>query len=443
MIAKKYISFIWLILLIELFVLSIFSPLVTDYELLGLVAVIIHVVFAVFLLQMSSSKFSTVFIWAFIVRLVFMLWDLYARHIYILPNSEGDSYLYFEGARVISQDLSNLLMPIRGGLYSKITGIIFYFTGPMRVLGQYFNVLLGLMVLIFVQRILVLLKVKEKTIKIILLIAAFFPNSIIMSAIFLREILPTFLVVLSLFYLVKWYLSNNLLQFIWSLVFLALGAMFHSGVIGLALGYLIMLLFYDRTTKRFNFTLQNFFLFIPVVIFVFLFTTQFGDAMFSKFRVIQESEDMYKGLGVAARGGSAYLEGLKVNNPQQVVIYGPIRAIYFLFSPVPWNWRGVQDIVTFFIDSLLYGYVLYYFIRNKKYFLQNKQLIMILMVALLIAVFIYGIGVSNAGTAMRHRQKLIPVFLVMLGIMMHETKRTKMLLKKITFKKHILKNGNK
>lgn len=31
---------------------------------------------------------------------------------------------------------------------------------------------------------------------------------------------------------------------------------------------------------------------------------------------------------------------------------------------------------------------------------------------------IFGIGVSNAGTAVRHRQKLIPVFLILLAIIM-------------------------
>jgi len=35
------------------------------------------------------------------------------------------------------------------------------------------------------------------------------------------------------------------------------------------------------------------------------------------------------------------------------------------------------------------------------------------------AALIFGIGVGNAGTAMRHRQKLIPLFLVTLAVIVN------------------------
>lgn len=435
-IENKYLWQLWFVLIIEIFFVSLFKSSISDYETVGLILVIVHGVTSTFILASSGNKYSTLFIWALIARFVFMLWDLYARNIFILPNSEGDTEFFYEWAKIISEDLSYLNASIRGGLYSKIIGVIFYFTGPMRILGQYINVLLGLMVVIYIHKVLNLLKVNDNTIKTILIIAAFFPNSLIMSAIFLREILPTFFVVVSLYYFVKWYLKNNFLIFIWSLFFVGFAAMFHSGVIGLALGYLFMFLFYDHSAEKFRFTIRNFILFIPVLAFVFLFTTQFGDVVFYKFRTLEEPSDIYESVKVA-EGGSAYLQGLTINNPLQLIVYGPIRAFYFLFSPLPWNWRGIQDIILFIIDSVFYGYVFYYFFKNKKFFLQHKRIVIAILLAIVVVSFIYGIGVSNAGTAMRHRQKIVPVFLVMLGIMKHEKRRAKLFIEKLSIKKQI------
>lgn len=431
---NKHIYIIWLSLIAELFLISLFKNSITDYESIGFIIIIVHAIFSAFILLLDGSKYSMVLVWALIARLIFMLWDLNAQHIFLLPNAGGDTEIYYGWAKFVADDLNNLTESIRGGFYSKILGIIFHFTGPMRILGQYINVLLGLMVVIFVYRILVLLRVKDNVSKVILLIAAFFPNSLIMSAILLREILPTFLVVVSFYYFIKWYLNKNLFLFICSLVFLALASMFHSGVIGLALGYLTMFLFYNHSTEKFDFSFQNFILFLPVLAFVFLFSTSFGDIIFYKFRTLEEPSDIYDSVKTAA-GGSAYLQGMTINNPIQFFLFAPIRAFYFLFSPLPMNWRGAQDVILFFIDSVFYGYVLYYFIRNKKYFLQNKQLIIILVVAILIVSLIYGIGVSNAGTAMRHRQKIVPIFLILLGVMMNEKERIIMLLKQAKLKK--------
>ena len=53
---------------------------------------------------------------------------------------------------------------------------------------------------------------------------------------------------------------------------------------------------------------------------------------------------------------------------------------------------------------------------------KRKSLCIALFLALIGALIVFGVGVSNAGTAMRHRQKLIPVFLILLATTM-DTKR--------------------
>jgi hypothetical protein len=65
---------------------------------------------------------------------------------------------------------------------------------------------------------------------------------------------------------------------------------------------------------------------------------------------------------------------------------------------------------------LLYIGTFVYVIFNRKALGNRRALYIGLLLALVGALIIFGIGVSNAGTAVRHRQKLIAVFLILLAI---------------------------
>lgn len=415
----KDIIILWISFLIVILILTLINNPTMDYNSVGFAAVTFHAIIALPFIAKIPVKGSKILIWAFIARFAFMLWDLYARDIFLLPSSGADSEWYHYLAVRVSENLDNLSANNRGGIYSKILGLVYYLTGSMRILGHYINVLLGLSTVVIVYKIMLEQKINTKTIQTVLIIAAFFPNSLIMSGILLREILPTFFVALSLLYFLRWYRKQSITNFILSLVMLGIASTFHSGVVGIAVGYIFVYLFYNHEANKFKADSKNILMFLPVAVFIILLVTQFGDAMFGKFRNLEQASDIYDNV-MKADGGAAYLEGLTINNPIQLLIYGPIRAFYFLFSPLPMNWRGAQDIVTFFIDSLFYLFVFYYYIKNRKLFHNNKQLILGILIVLIIVSFVFGIGVSNAGTAMRHRQKLIPLFMILLAIMKND-----------------------
>lgn len=48
--------------------------------------------------------------------------------------------------------------------------------------------------------------------------------------------------------------------------------------------------------------------------------------------------------------------------------------------------------------------------KYRKNIIKNNNLLINIVLILLLTIFIFGIGVQNAGTAMRHRQKILPVF---------------------------------
>jgi hypothetical protein len=421
---------IWGSFIVEIIILSLIKPFITDFDAVAIITVLIHVMFSMIILMGYKDKLNMVFLGAYLTRVLFMLWDLYARNIYMLPNSGSDSEAFYQQSLNFSKSISTLIHG-SGELYSKVIGLIFYWIGPGRMFGQYINVLLGLSIVVIIYKILSMLDIKDHIRIIVILVAAFFPNSMILSSIFLREIFPTFFVTASLYYFIKWYKTARYTHMLLSFVMIGLASMFHSGVIGIIVGYSFAFLFYKKEEMSFQITRRTgitFILISAAAIFGFI---MFGDLILVKMKALDNINDIYSAANTRF-GGSAYLSGLKIDSPIQLVLFGSLKSIYFLTSPLPMNWRGVTDIVTFFMDSLMYLGIIVYFLKNRPKYADRRALMISLIVCIIGAALIFGIGVSNAGTAMRHRQKLIPIFLVLLAVIMDE--------KQIFFNKRKLQN---
>ncbi len=415
-------NLVWLGFILEIMLVANIKPFITEFVGVGIILVQLHMIFSVIVLMSYKLEEKYVFLFAYLSRVAFMFWDLYASHIYSLPNSGSDSESYYKQAVYFSENI-NLLSSNQVELYSKIIGSVFYLTGPERIIGQYINVLLGLSIVFIVYKLLLILEVDKQIAKIILLIASFFPNALIMSAIFLREIFPTFLLAASLYFFIKWLKYQRLPHAILSLGALGIASIFHSGVIGVALGYFFGFLFYDKTQNKLRFSTKSITSFVLIVAVVVISLTYFDDVIFGKFRNVEEIGDIYSKANQRL-GGSAYLTSITINNPIQLVIFGPIKTFYFFTSPLPLNWRGFMDIFTFMTDSMLYLMTIVYTVKNRKLFGDKKVLIVCLIWMLVGAGLIFGIGVSNAGTAVRHRQKLMAIFLVLLGVVLDEKKKS-------------------
>lgn len=404
---------IWLALVVEYLILILLKPLITDFDAAALIAVLIHVVFSMIVLMTYKDKF--VFLGAYFARLAFLFWDLYFSHIFVLPNSGADTGMFYRQSVYFSENLSRI-MNESGGIYSKLAGFLQYFIGPQRMFIQYINILFGLSIVFLVYKMLLILEVKENIIKVTTLIAAFFPNSLVMSAIFLREIIPTFFVAASLYFFVKWFKGiGSQANIILTLLMLGLGSMFHSGVIGVAVGYVFMFLFYKKETKKFAFSANTILSFFLILLVAWPTMTFIGDKILYKFQAVDKIEDIFATANTRL-GGSAYLTSLTITNPIQFVLYTPIKIFYFFTAPLPWSWRGPMDLFTFFTDTTLYLGSLFLYFKNKSRNNVHSKLALGLVVMIIGAGIIFGTGVGNAGTAVRHRQKLVSLFLILLSL---------------------------
>lgn len=397
-------------MLLEIIILAVLQPFAEDFDGIAIIAVLCHVLYSTLILLSHQYKFKFLFLFAFLVRVVFMFLDLY---VFRLPHSGGDSEFFFIDAVLYSQDLFN--MP-SGELYSKVMAVLFYIIGPQRPIGQYVNVLLGLSVVFIIYRILIILEVNSKITRLVVTIAAFFPTSLFMSAIFLREAFPTFFIAASVFYFIKWFQSGRIMDMLLSFLSVGLASTFHAGVIGVVFGYAFVFIFYKLNSNSYKFTLKSLMIFLLICMIFFVGYTSFSDVLLKKLNHVGEIGDIYSAANYR-EGGSAYLENLTITNPLELTLYGPIKCFFFLTMPLPIYWRGLMDILTFIFDSSLYLGAIVYFVIYRKKFNKRKKLVIGLLLALLGSVLIFGVGVTNAGTAVRHRQKLVPIVLVTLAVM--------------------------
>lgn len=384
--------------------------------------ILMNMIYMITLFLTRYKEISGYLLLGYFSRIFMMLWDLYAKHIFSLPGSGLDSEGFYSTSVWISSNLELLRdQEIYGGFYTKTLGVIFSIIGSNRVLGQYVNVMLGIGIMIYIYKTLKVLEVKPKNIKLAVLITAVFPNALIFSAIFLRENAITFFIAISLYYFSKWYKQGGVANQIYSILAVLVASSFHSGVIGVVIGYLFTYMLYNREKKRFRLSFDSLLLLIAFV-FLILVVLNNSDTFLGKFTKVESIDDVIIASNIRS-GESQYLMSLKLDTWWKLILYSPIYMFYFLTSPLPWDWRGVGDLVTFFIDSLFYLWVMYVLVKQVKHINKkgkNDHIILGLGLAALITVFIFGIGVTNAGTGMRHRHKILPLFIILVTLINDE-----------------------
>ncbi|MCA0981206.1 hypothetical protein [Exiguobacterium aestuarii] len=361
----------------------------------------------------NNKKEYLVLFFAYFVRLLFLYWDIYGREIFILPNSGMDSEMYHSNAINVLKGFD----AEQGGNYSIFLGSIYYFFGEQRILAQYLNVLFGVFTIILIKKILEKIKINNRMKFSLLLLSSFLPNLIIMNSILLRESIIIFLIASSLYFFVKWWEMDSVKDLSISITLPIVATLFHSGSIAILVGYMFVIIFYNNKLQKFDINSKTVMYSLIFLSLFYVANNFYNDVLFSKFSRVSSISDITDTAALYTSGGSAYLQNLKADNLFTMILLTPIRMLYFIGSPLPWNWRGLQDIFAFIFSSLFYITTIIYSLRaltvtNNRY----KNLLIGLLLFSLITMLFFSWGVSNSGTALRHREKFISIYIIMLGV---------------------------
>lgn len=338
------------------------------------------------------------------VRIAYMIVNIYTPYGLIIPYGKADGDTFY----LRTKEMYETGKSIYYTYFPYFMLLIFKIFGMSRVIAQYFNIVCYVISCMVLLRIFDKLCIEKNIQQIGLAIFTFFPNYIFLSSLFMRESLMILCVVLSFWFWLCWKEEGKIYHVIENISVLLLAAILHSGVIILGIGYIVAFLSYDREQKKCCFNKKLFVGSMVVIIaFILIWFTSLRRYLLRYFPsswegVVYEIE--CRNLQVA---GANYLTDLVPNSPWQLIAYLPLKMLYFQFSPMPWDWRGITDGIAFIIDSGTYIVALFcvisMLIKKKK----DRIIPALIGLQMILFAAMHGWGVMNAGTAMRHRCKLL------------------------------------
>jgi len=127
----------------------------------------------------------------------------------------------------------------------------------------------------------------------------------------------------------------------------------------------------------------------------------------------------------ATYGGSSYYGGTTTESWGQAVVQLPGRTTLFMFSPLPWTVRSSTQVIGL-LDGLIWMLMVFALVKYRRRIWEDPAS-RLLLVFVILGVVVYALGTTNAGTALRHRTKVIPVLLPLVLFAMAKARSSKAL----------------
>lgn len=366
-------------------------------------------VFMTILFKVKDPVLRNILIIAFALRIGLALANAF---IFNLPDSTADAVGFERRGWMFAQAWNMGLevnIPTHAHhIYSKVIGVIYFVFGRVPLLVQFVNVVLGVFIVYYVYKIIIELGATKRSAQIGSVITALFPTLCLYSAITLRENFISFFAIVSVFYFLKWLNSGTISKLVLAAAFLLLSSAQFGGMIVIGVVYAIFFIFYEAKIKKWRLISKQSFLGIFIVTLgIILFWSFLINKIPGDLRLVFSPDYMGGRVTSAARGGAAYLVGFTPNSILDIIIQSPVRMVYFLLAPFPWMISSPGQILGL-IDASLYLVLVFYSIRGLKYLKKyNNPAFWAAILMLLIIIGAFAWGISNFGTAIRHRQKIV------------------------------------
>jgi hypothetical protein len=199
-----------------------------------------------------------------------------------------------------------------------------------------------------------------------------------------------------------------------------IGAAFFHGAMLIGAITFIAIIFITSFNKVFRLlkynliSLKNFILLIFCIIILGLYLLNFINIQYlGTFEKTTDLENLLYKTEISTKGVASFPQWTVINSPIELIYKSPIRAIYFIFSPFPWDVKNTQHLIGIF-DSILYFYLSILIFRNRAVIWRDKALRYTLII-LVFYIIVFGIGVGNFGTAIRHRSKFVIIIILLAG----------------------------
>ncbi len=264
-----------------------------------------------------------------------------------------------------------------------------------------------------------------KAAKIAAWILALYPFAAFNSAIALREEFAITAFIVGLYYLVKWSRNQSVLGVFVAVIFFGVATTIHAGFVGAFVGLaLFMGVRAFRSIKvlvkgkgiTYRELLNTLGSLAGLFILVGIITVGGGVSLGKGITVGGENgeeltETIESRFQRDAQGGSAYPSAIATGDPFSQPWLIPARMVYFHFSPFPWDIRSPVHLFGF-ISAGLYIFLFYQIYKGWPN-LRSRPEHEVMLYMLFGLTFVFAVGVTNIGTAIRHKTKFLSLIIVM------------------------------
>ena len=387
-----------------------------DYDIIGFVSIALVSLLSI-LAAFRLRDITSIIIVALSIRVILIL---IGHYVHPLPDSTADA-VTFEGFsnRMAADGFFNLLSYYEGPSSQFISWLIAVFYslfGRSMLMAQSISLLLG-MGCIFLAWNLAKKLWDKQTAKKVAWTTALFPSLVLYSVLVMREVYFCFFLLVALHGVCDWIKKETLKSFILAMSGFVGGIFFHGAI---AVGAIVFLIFVSVVTfkkiltslinLKMNFTKLAIFLIFLGIAQLYM-TNKINLSYLGNFKSLSNMDKYLYSTEIATRGTASWPEWTTIKSYTEVIYKAPLRSLYFVFAPFPWDIKETKHLIGMF-DSFLYMYFVYLIISNLKNILKDRCLRIILLM-LLAYLFVFGFGVGNFGTGIRHRSKFVIIFIIL------------------------------
>ncbi|EWH01117.1 ArnT family glycosyltransferase [Halomonas sp. BC04] len=363
-------------------------------------------------------------VFAFLFRVILIVLD-YAK-IFSPPGAHRDGARFRRIAQQWSElewrELFEILDISSAFFYSWLGAVVHKLVGISDFILSSMNFLFGHLIVALTALIVYDLFGKKAAV-ISAYIIALYPFAAFNSVISLREEVSTLCFLLGLYFFIKWIGGKSISGIMLGLLFFSAAVMFHPGWIGAFVGvaiymayFMTKLLMEARNSLIRKYDVQRMMVSAAVFIVAVSIITFSGGLSLGKGVEIGTEEGAVGGA-IESRferdpqGGSAYPGSIATGNPYAQPWLIPARIIYFNFAPFPWDIKTPRHLLGL-VASMLYIFLAWRVYKGWHLIKRKEECIALLLIFGALT-FIFAIGVTNIGTAIRHKSKFVALFVIL------------------------------
>ena len=385
-------------------------------DLIGFISITLLFLFTLLLAKRFPSISNILFI-ALISRVLLII---FGHYITPLPDSTADARTFhFTAVYMSNEGFSYVFSRFEGPspqFISWVLAIPYSLFGKSILMAQSISLLFGIGSIILGWKIACEIW-NDKVGRKVAWTIALFPSLALYSVLVLRETYMVFFLLLALYGITLWVKTNSFKSILIAIFGFTSATFFHGamivgGIIFTTIVGVISFIRFIKSLKSYYFDYKSFILITIYVISLGLYlTNKISVPYLGTFENSTDVNILQKRTDVATRGTASWPEWTTINSPTEMFYKAPIRSIYLVFAPFPWDINKLRHLIGMF-DGLLYMYLSFLILFNIKLILKDP-VIRIFLIILLAYIFVFGIGVGNFGTGIRHRSKFVVMFILL------------------------------